>query len=122
MFISYPINVEVFSKIIISLIHFDLLDPEWTTRYVFDFKLDDSNGLEDMIIPKTAFSHFGFETKNPILNLGGIFALIGLYFVQIALLVMIIFAKLVLSTCIPKKILSTINEGGQEDKEDEIQV
>lgn len=85
MNLIFPGNVQFFSKIIISILNAEILDPAWTTELVFDFQKDYMivNAIDQLDIKTNLndqIKELGFETFNPILNLGGLFIIIGTYF------------------------------------------
>lgn len=77
-----PPNVQMFQNVLVRLINVELLDPEWTTSYVFDFDKDIElvETMQDQntqTILGNQIINMGFETFNPILNLGGLFIILN---------------------------------------------
>ena len=88
---------------VVSLIEFDILDPDYTTRLIFDFQQDDNNELKGLTdVPSGTLSNFGYDTMNPILNMGGVFIFFTLYFLHIAILVCISLAAIFVKKSLTK--------------------
>ena len=76
----------VVNQVIIQILNVDLMDPE----YVYDIfalnftvEYDLAEKIESQHILTNQFKEMGFETMNPMLNLGGIFVLLLIYFLQL---------------------------------------
>ena len=84
MNLQYPANAQTFTSAIINILNVDILDPALVQDPLFEFDEneavmdlinDDPELLKDsMLIAQ--IQDLGFETFNPILNIGGIFVLI----------------------------------------------
>ena len=55
MNIHHPANSHHFNRIVAECVNFDALDPEWTTRLVFDFENDDKLGERENTLGENAF-------------------------------------------------------------------
>ena len=79
--IQHPANSYHFNRIVRTVVDFDILDPEWTTKYLMNFDYDEIIGnkqdqLGDQAILNYNFKDNEYDTFNPILNLGGNFMII----------------------------------------------
>ena len=55
MNIPHPANSHHFNRIVAECVNFDALDPEWTTRKVFDFEYDDNLAEREDYLGEDAF-------------------------------------------------------------------
>ena len=76
-----PANVSYFYQVLIPVIQFDVLDPEWTTQYVFDFDFPKQEELGAQVLDQ--MQNLGYETHNSILNLGSMWIFAILYFFKV---------------------------------------
>jgi hypothetical protein len=74
--IIVPANVSMFFSIIIPVVMFDIIAPEYSTELVLDFEEDDQVEFNQM-------ADLGYETHNSILNLGSIALFLSIYFFKI---------------------------------------
>lgn len=102
-------------RIVFQLLNAEVLDPEWSTALMFDFD-NDQNYVEQALavnhpmVLKKQFYDFGFETFNPILNLGGLY----LIFSTTVTLMGIFAAGHLISKILKfKTSASTMKEGGK---------
>ena len=84
--IEFPQNVMVVNQVIIQILNVDLLDPSHVHHFIgldFTAEYDLADNINTQHILTNQFKEMGFETLNPMLNLGGIFVLHLLYFLQL---------------------------------------
>lgn len=79
--LDYPANVQMIMGTILNLLNADVIDPDWSTALVYDFA-PDTKYVEyafqvdhKMFLTKQIYDT-GFETYNPVLNLGGLYIFI----------------------------------------------
>ena len=82
--VHHPANSHHFNRLVGSCVNFDIFDPKWTVKLVFDFDFDDELGEREELLGNDAFLNEmmrqnEIETFNTVLNLGGntIILLIG---------------------------------------------
>ena len=70
------------------MLNIELIDPDWSTALVFDFDPDEIfienqfNNDTDMYLNVQQYD-LGFETYNPIINLGGVYLLLSITLIEI---------------------------------------
>ena len=89
MNVQHPANSHYLSMVVGSVINFDILDPEWTTKYFFNFDYDIALGDEQIGLGKKTILNQQmqineYETFNPMLNVGGIILIAVYYFIILA--------------------------------------
>ena len=42
MNLKAPANLQFFNEILVGLLNVEVIDPEWSTKLVFDFSIDES--------------------------------------------------------------------------------
>lgn len=57
MNVQHPANSHFLSMVIGSVVNFDIFDPEWTTKYLFNFDYDVALGEEQIELGKTSILH-----------------------------------------------------------------
>ena len=93
--VQHPSNSNLLRQSIGSIVNFDALDPEWTTKYILKFEYDEK--LAELMEKKKntilneQMKVSGYETYNSILNSGGIFMIV-LFFIQ--MVVVSVFVKI----------------------------
>lgn len=76
--LDYPANVKYVMGVIFKLLNAEIIDPLWSTAYIYNFNNDIQYveyAMEQnhpMFLSKAIYD-VGFETFNPILNLGGLY-------------------------------------------------
>ena len=76
-----PSNVNVMINIIILVVNAELIDPDWSTAFVFDFE-PDLNYVENAFakgktgLLSVQINELGFQSYNPVYNMGGLFVMI----------------------------------------------
>jgi hypothetical protein len=70
--INFPANVNFFYKALMPFVTFDILDPSYTTEYLFSFNQEGVDPYTDSL------EVLGYETANLILNLGSIFIFLAI--------------------------------------------
>lgn len=94
MTFKVPVNVKFFFGILLTFINADLLDPQWTTSLVFDYEPDiifveeAFDNSQPLILTREIYEQ-GFETFNPILNLGGLFVIITYVVIKMVVLLLL---------------------------------
>jgi len=78
-----PANVSMIFSYVISVAMFDILDADWTTKYVFTFDYEKQEELQDEILDQMV--DLGYETHNQMLNLGSLAIFIVFYFIKVIL-------------------------------------
>lgn len=80
-----------FQNTIASVLNMDIISPELTTKRIMDTKPDYSyvefinqNKIDTVL--SAQIQDIGFETFNPLLNVGGLFVLISAIIIEIVLL------------------------------------
>lgn len=89
--LSYPANVQFVMSILFRMLNAEVIDPDWSTALMYNFDFDinyveyaiDQN--HPMLLSKSIYD-VGFETYNPILNLGGLYIFYLLVIVQLGVL------------------------------------
>ena len=113
MNVQHPSNSNLLRQTIGSIVNFDALDPEWTTKYILKFDYDEklAEAMEkrkDNILNEQ-MKVSGYETYNSILNSGGIFMIV-MFFVQMVVFSMVI--KIVIKILKVKNTTEYDYEGG----------
>lgn len=81
-------------EILFLIVNAELIDPSWSTELIFDFELDKEyvdealDNEEPQKYLHSSIYEMGFETYNPVLNLGGVYV----FFVWILFMQTIFFA------------------------------
>lgn len=83
LYIIIPANVSQFFGVIIPIVTFDVLDPEYTTMLVLDFDEDRQEELNIKILDQ--MEDLGYDSHNSILNLGSLAIFTVIYFVKVIL-------------------------------------
>ena len=113
MNVQHPSNSNLLRQTIGSIVNFDALDPEWTTKYILKFDYDEKlaekmEKRKDNILNEQ-MKVSGYETYNSILNSGGIFMIV-MFFVQMVVFSMAI--KIVIKILKVKNTTEYDYEGG----------
>ena len=113
MNVQHPSNSNLLRQTIGSIVNFDALDPEWTTKYILKFDYDEKlaekmEKRKDNILNEQ-MKVSGYETYNSILNSGGIFMIV-MFFVQMVVFSMVI--KIVIKVLKVKNTTEYDYEGG----------
>ena len=84
LLILIPANVAAFFSIILPVVQFDLLDPDWTTNLVFEFDDEPEEVFEESFGSKVfdQMKDLGYETHNSMQLLGSLFIFSLLWFVR----------------------------------------
>lgn len=78
--LDYPANVQLIMGNILKLLQADVIDPVWLDGSVFDYSSDERyveyamDQNHPMFLKKQIYD-CGFETYNPVLNLGGLYGI-----------------------------------------------
>jgi hypothetical protein len=88
--VVFPANVLSFLKVLLPITQFDFLDPEWTTKYIYEFDEDEHEKRKEDSLLFDQLDDLGYESFNWILNMGSIY----LFFVYYHLKALIVFAVL----------------------------
>lgn len=121
--LDYPGNVQLIMGTILRLLNAELLDPTLLDQVVFDFSTDVLYveaaivKVQKMFLSQQIYD-VGFETYNPVLNLGGLYFIF--LFILINMTVLAAF-KLVMLFLKVRKPISSLEEGGQHLTTAEIQ-
>lgn len=82
---SWPVNLTVVLQIIGEIMNFEIIDPVLITGQMFDFDPDEDYAqlMQTEYQSRVRFQlvDMGFETYNPILNVGGIFFIMLYFFI-----------------------------------------
>ena len=87
LMILIPANVSSFFSLILPVVQFDILDPEWTTELVFEFEEDPDESFENSF-GRSVFDQMkdlGYETHNSMSLLGSLFIFTVIYFMRVML-------------------------------------
>lgn len=91
--LDQPANVNVTIFIIWTLINFEIIDPSISTALIFDFRIDEvyverAREIQRQMSLQPQIYTIGFESYNPVLNLGGLYVIISLIIVQMTFIVL----------------------------------
>jgi hypothetical protein len=120
--LDYPANVQAVIRMLFSFINAELLDPEYTTAYVFDLTVDE-DFVEQAFVDNfkmflnRRFYDVGFESYNPQNNLGGLY----IYLVFIKTQMAVIIAIVLFSYLLVILRATTQKEGGNQETEVKIE-
>lgn len=111
-----PANVSFVSNLLIQLINAEVISSDWTTALVFNFEPDiefveTAMDQELELSLKLSIYELGFETYNPILNLGGLY----IFLVYIALKVLFFIVIFLYGKWNKKYKISFEEEGGDAE-------
>lgn len=86
--LNYPANIEYMMTIVYRLINADVIDPDWSTSLVYNFEPDinyveTARKLDHQTYLNNQLYRVGFETFNPVYNLGGIYVFLILVAIQV---------------------------------------
>lgn len=96
MNLKQPGNVRLFHQVLATILNAEVIDPDWTTKLLFDFEIDETYAEEMMkarisMMLQPQIYDMGFDSYNPILNCGGLYVCICLFIASmIALLVIVL--------------------------------
>lgn len=88
LYIIIPANVSQFFGVVIPIVTFDILDPEYTTMLVLDFDEDRQEELNIKILDQ--MEDLGYDSHNSILNLGSLAIFTVIYFIKVAFLFIVL--------------------------------
>lgn len=80
--VVFPANVSILFSILIPIVMFDFIDPEYSSKLLLVFDEQDKVEFDQM-------ADLGYETHNSILNLGSICIFTSIYFAKFGLLVLL---------------------------------
>jgi hypothetical protein len=85
MLILIPPNVSSFFSLILPVVQFDLLDPEWTTELIFKFDENPEESFGDEFEMKVfdQMKDLGYETHNSVRLLGSLLIFKVLWLVRV---------------------------------------
>ena len=73
--LCYPSCVKYFFSLLMPLVTFDYIPPEWSSEMVFDF-------YEDAKAFNTGLDGIGYDTSNFIKNTGSLYILVGIIILE----------------------------------------
>ena len=79
--IMMPANVSGFFSIILPIVTFDIIDPEWSTELLFDFDEPGQERLNIHILDQ--MQDLGYDSHNSMLNLGSLALFSFVYYVRL---------------------------------------
>jgi hypothetical protein len=84
MLILIPANVGAFFTLILPVVQFDLLDPDWTTNLIFEFEEEPEETFENSFGSSVfdQMKDLGYETHNSMQLLGSLFIFSLLWFMR----------------------------------------
>lgn len=85
--LNYPGNAITVANIFLDIFKAEVIDPQLLTDILnldleFEFEYKKQQSIKDNFFISN-YDNFGFETYNPILNLGGFFLILALYPLQL---------------------------------------
>ena len=86
----------------ITVLNAEVIDPEWTTKLIFNFDIDQVYA-EEMVKARISMMlqpqiyEAGFDTYNPILNCGGLYVFICIF---IAFMLGLLILMILINVCV----------------------
>lgn len=112
--LNYPGNVQMVMGTILGLLNAEMIDPNLLNHMVFNYDPDVLYVESAFVFEKTMFLNkqiydVGFETYNPVLNLGGLYFIFLLILINMGILATF---KVLTSLVCHKRPTQIENEGG----------
>ena len=77
----FPANVSSLYSLILPVVTFDIIDPAWSTKFLFDFDEPKQEELKESVFDP--MEDLGYETHNSLLNLGSLAVFSFFYYLRV---------------------------------------